>query len=78
MLRRFGLAACALLALGTCASPEATRIRGGGPGADLGNSSAPVVMHEGADPYFGTEHLIEPYGQMDLEPARHAHRLSTS
>jgi hypothetical protein len=37
-----------------CTSPEATRTRGGGPGADIGNRGPVVQMHEGADPYYKT------------------------
>jgi hypothetical protein len=45
-----------LLALGlaACDRPEATRTRGGGPGADVGNRSPVVEMHQGAQPYFQT------------------------
>jgi hypothetical protein len=45
-----------LLAIGlaACGSPEATRTRGGGPGADVGNRSPVVEMHQGAQPYFKT------------------------
>lgn len=45
-----------LLALGgvACDGPEATRTRGGGPGADIGNRSPVVKMHQGAQPYFQT------------------------
>jgi hypothetical protein len=48
------------IALGTAGltacvpSPEAGRIRGGGPGADPGNHGAVVEMHEGAKMYDGT------------------------
>lgn len=41
-------------ALAGCASPEAQRIRGGGPGADVGNRGPVVVLHEGAEPYYET------------------------
>ena len=37
-----------LLLLAGCTSPEAERVRGGGPGADVGNRGTPVVMHEGS------------------------------
>jgi hypothetical protein len=38
-----------------CNSPEATRTRGGGPGADLGNHPrGPVELHAGARMYAGT------------------------
>ena len=34
-----------------CTSPETTRTRGGGPGADVGNRREIVRMHEGAQPF---------------------------
>lgn len=37
-----------------CASPEATRTRGGGPGADPGNHGAVVQLHAGAKIYHKT------------------------
>ena len=38
-----------------CTSPEATRTRGGGPGADVGNHPrGPVELHAGARMYTGT------------------------
>ena len=42
-----GLTACA-------SSPEASRTRGGGPGADPGNHGAVIRMHEGAKMYDRT------------------------
>jgi hypothetical protein len=43
------------LALGAaCTSPEATRQRAGGPGADTGNRGAQVQMHGGSQPYWNT------------------------
>jgi hypothetical protein len=42
-----------------CASPEATRTRGGGPGADVGNRSQDVKMHEGSQPFWKTPDRIE-------------------
>ncbi len=42
------------LALAACASPEAGRSRGGGPGADLGNRRAAVQVHGGARMYYRT------------------------
>ena len=41
-----------------CASPEASRSRGGGPGADMGNRSSIVRMHEGSRPYEDTPKII--------------------
>jgi len=49
----------ALAATGACASPEAGRARGGGPGADVGNRSTPVEMHAGAEPYHQTPCVTE-------------------
>ena len=47
--------AFALVALvSACASPEATRTRGGGPGADPGNHGAVVQLHAGAKIYHKT------------------------
>jgi hypothetical protein len=40
--------------LAACASPEATRPRAGGRGADVGNRGPVVVIHDGADPYWRT------------------------
>lgn len=37
-----------------CASPEAGRVRGGGPGADLGNHDPVPALHQGARMYYGT------------------------
>ena len=62
-------------ALAACTSPESTRTRGGGPGADVGNRSAVTRMHEGAKPYERTPKLTttEPPA---LDPATHADRES--
>lgn len=53
------VATCTLL-LTACASPEAVRTRGGGPGADVGNRGEPVEMHAGAEPYYETPCAMEP------------------
>ncbi len=38
-----------------CSSPEASRSRGGGPGADVGNHPRQAVqIHGGANIYYGT------------------------
>lgn len=47
-------AAFVLLTLVACTSPEARRVRGGGPGADVGNRGAVVEFHRGAEPYYRT------------------------
>jgi hypothetical protein len=55
MRARTLVAACAVgISLMACASPEATRTRGGGPGADLGNHGAVVQLHAGAKMYHRT------------------------
>ncbi|HET7393565.1 MAG TPA: hypothetical protein VFK25_07215 [Candidatus Binatia bacterium] len=54
-----------------CTSPEATRSRGGGPGADLGNRGSIVRMHEGSLPYEDTPKIIDAE-HPPLEPARQA------
>ena len=35
-------------------SPEASRTRGGGPGADVGNRGKEVRIHEGSRPFYQT------------------------
>ncbi len=42
-----------LAALVACTSPETTRQRAGGPGADVGNRGS-VELHSGANPYAKT------------------------
>jgi hypothetical protein len=68
------------LALGVttvaCTSPEATRVRQGGPGADPGNRPSVVRMHEGADPYWRTPQRLAERLQAPSEVARQADRLS--
>jgi hypothetical protein len=54
-----------------CTSPESTRTRGGGPGADRGNRPAAVKMHEGSDPFAKTPVRIGK-AHPRLDPARHA------
>jgi hypothetical protein len=67
------IAACITVA--GCESPEATRTRGGGTGADRGNRPANVKMHEGSQPYWETPVVI-PAASPSLEPARQAQQLS--
>ena len=73
------LAAIALivlfLSIAGCASPEMTRTRGGGPGADIGNRDKFVQMHEGAKPFEKTPKII-PTKHPPLEPANQADQLS--
>ena len=64
-----------LCALAACTSPETGRSRGGGPGADVGNRTKFVRMHEGADPFYKTPKLIRSQPP-PLASARHADQLS--
>ena len=58
-----------------CSSPEATRMRAGGPGADVGNRRPVVELHEGSHPYWNTpERLRKDVGMRDLASARQADR----
>ena len=62
-----------LLALG-CTSPEATRVRGGDGGGDVGNRPRHVKMHEGSRQYWKTPVRI---GEaMPVEPSEQARQLS--
>ena len=63
------------LALVGCTSPEATRARGTGPGADVGNRSEIVEMHEGSKPFYETPSII-PTTHPPLAPADQAAELS--
>jgi hypothetical protein len=59
-----------------CTSPELTRTRGGGPGADVGNRDKVVEMHEGSRPFWKTPDLIIPTKHPPLAPANQADQLS--
>jgi hypothetical protein len=56
--RALGLALALAGVLVACTSPEATRMRAGGPGADTGNHGRVVQMHEGSSPYWRTPRLL--------------------
>lgn len=58
-----------------CTSPETTRTRGGGPGADVGNRGKVVRMHEGSDPFAKTPKIIRTQNP-SLAGARQADQLS--
>ena len=66
------LVAC--IGLAGCSSPEAGRARGSA-GADVGNRSQVVEMHDGSDPYWRTPKRITSE-HPPLESARHAAELS--
>jgi hypothetical protein len=59
-LRVIDLLVLGIFLLTACASPEAIRTRGGGPGADVRNWGKPVELHAGAHPYHGTPCVTEP------------------
>jgi hypothetical protein len=46
--------ALTLAGVAACASPEAKRVRGGGPGGDPGNHDRVVDLHGGAKMYYRT------------------------
>ena len=46
--------AITLVCMTACASPEASRVRGGGPGADPGNHDRITELHSGAKMYYRT------------------------
>ena len=57
-----------------CASPEATRVRGGR-GADVGNRLKVVKLHDGAEPFWKTPRRIDTQ-HPPLASARQAEQLS--
>jgi hypothetical protein len=57
-MRRLGLLPLALAGLiGACDSPEASRSRGSGAGADVGNRGR-VELHGGSQMYYGTPVVV--------------------
>jgi len=64
----------AFTALSACASPEATRTRGG-PGADVGNRTKVVEMHGGSLPFWDTPQIITTK-HAPIETADQAYQLS--
>jgi hypothetical protein len=64
-----------LFCLAACSSPEITRTRGGGPGADVGNRRQVVNMHEGSKPFDKTPQIISTQ-HPPLAPASQADQLS--
>jgi hypothetical protein len=65
-----GLVLLAVVGVVACTSPEATRMRAGGPGADVGNRGQVVEMHEGSDPFWRTPRLIQEREQASTRTAR--------
>jgi hypothetical protein len=68
---RLGAVVAVAAVLAACASPEATRMRGGGRGADVRNVGDVVRMHEGSDPFWRTP-TLQPGGAPSLDSARQA------
>jgi hypothetical protein len=54
MTRHRWWVALALTGLAGCASPEAARVRGGGPGGDTGNYGRLTELHAGSKMYYRT------------------------
>ena len=76
-LRTLAFALAASLVMVSCTSPEATRVRAGGPGGDPGNRRGEVVqMHEGSDPYWRTPVRLDERLRAPIDTARQADRLS--
>ena len=74
-MKRLACVVLAGAALAGCASPEAVRQRGGGPGADTNNRPAQVKMHEGSRQYWKTPVRI-PGAAPQLGPSEQARDLS--
>jgi hypothetical protein len=70
------LIATAALLLAACDSPEANRVRGGGPGGDIGNRAEIVRMHEGSRPFQDTPRLLA-VDTPPLDTASQAREFST-
>jgi hypothetical protein len=64
--------ALSVLVLAACSSPEASRVRGGGNGADVRNVRESVEMHAGSQPYWDTPRLVEHGGPTPLAMPRQA------
>jgi hypothetical protein len=60
------------LLLAACSSPEASRVRAGGSGADVRNVKQVVEMHGGSQPYWDTPRLVQPPGPMPAASPRSA------
>jgi len=53
-MKRLALLVAVATITGACASPEATRTRGGGRGGDVNNRPTTVLLHEGSRQYWKT------------------------
>jgi hypothetical protein len=68
--------AAALVVVAGCNSPESTRMRSGGSGADIGNRGKVVQMHEGSRPYWSTPERLGKDVGMRLGAAHESDRAS--
>jgi hypothetical protein len=75
MKRTLMMLLIAFAALSACESPEATRTRGGGPGADVGNRTKVLEMHGGSLPYWHTPEIIT-FKHAPIAAADQAYELS--
>ena len=75
-MRRLGMLLASGMLIAGCTSPEATRERGGGPGADVGNRPPQVLMHEGSRQYWETPVRISSSEVPSLGPSEQARQLS--
>ncbi len=74
-MRRIWILLASGFVIGGCTSPEARRVRGGGPGADVGNRPPQVLMHEGSRQYWETPVRISSEVP-SLAPSEQARQLS--
>ena len=75
MIRALVVLSILVLCIAGCTSPETTRSRGSGPGADVGNRGKYIQMHEGSRPFVKTPKLIPAQGP-PLVSANQADQLS--
>ena len=75
-MRRLLIIGLVVVASAACTSPESTRLRAGGPGADPGNRRQVVRMHEGSNPYWHTPQRLARRDEAPIDTARQADRLS--
>jgi hypothetical protein len=74
-MKRIAAVVIVCAALSACVSPEATRRRGGGLGADVNNRPAQVKMHEGSRLYWKTPVRIRVQGP-PLDASEQARELT--
>jgi hypothetical protein len=76
-MKRMALLIVVFALASACASPEATRQRGGGRGADVNNRPATVKLHEGSRQYWKTPVRISGESKgPPLDASEQAHHLA--